>query len=265
MTNPAAPRRLPAYRFLLVNDDGFGAPGIVLLEELVRRFSDDVWVVAPDDERSGAAHSISLTTPLRVRRIDDRRFAIRGTPTDCVLMAVWELMGEGPPIVVLSGINRGANLAEDITYSGTAAPAMEGALLGLRSIALSQVFTIGGEPYWETARAFAPALLERLLTCEWQPGVFVNVNFPDVPPDRVAGIRVTTQGQRLPGSFRPEQRIDARHVPYYWIRLAYREGTLEPGTDLAAVGENSVSITPMQLDLTAHDFHRRLDRLYPPR
>jgi 5'-nucleotidase len=261
MTTKAAPAR-GARRFLLVNDDGFGAPGLVLLEELVRRFSDDVWVVAPDDERSGAAHSVSLTTPVRVRKMGERRYAIKGTPTDCVLMAIWELMGEGPPIVVLSGINRGANLADDITYSGTAGPAMEGALLGLRSIALSQIFTIGGEAYWETARRFAPEVLERLLACEWQPGAFVNVNFPDVPPEGVTGVRVTTHGMRAPGSFRMEQRLDARNVPYYWVRLAYREGEVVPGTDLEAVGANAISITPLQLDLTARDFHRRLEAEY---
>jgi 5'-nucleotidase len=262
MTRSSGPHRAPPQRFLLVNDDGFGAPGLALLEELVRRFSDDVWVVAPDDERSGSAHSVSLTNPVRIRQVSDRRYAIKGTPTDCVLLAVWELMGKGPPIVVLSGVNRGANLADDITYSGTAAPGMEGALLGLRSIALSQVFTIGGEAFWETARKYAPVVLEQLLTCEWEPRTFVNVNFPDVPPQGVTGIQVTTLGQRLPGSFRPEQRLDARHVPYYWIRLAYREGDLVPGTDLAAIRGNAVSITPLHLDMTAHVFHRRLSEVY---
>lgn len=262
MTKPAAPPRIPHQRFLLVNDDGFGAPGLALLEELVRRYSDDVWVIAPDDERSGSAHSISLSTPVRMRQMGERRFALKGTPTDCVLMGIWELMGEGPPITVLSGINRGANLADDLTYSGTAGPAMEGALLGLRSIALSQVFTIGGEAYWETARKFTPPVLERLLTCDWQPGTFVNVNFPDVPPEGVAGVRVTTQGQRAPGSFRLEQRKDARNVPYYWVRLAYREGAVVPGTDLEAIGANAVSVTPLHLDLTARDFHRKLELLY---
>jgi 5'-nucleotidase len=262
MTTKAASAPGGARRFLLVNDDGFGAPGLVLLEELVRRFSDDVWVVAPDDERSGSSHSISLTTPVRIRQMGERRFALKGSPTDCVLMAIWELMGEGPPVVVLSGINRGANLADDITYSGTAGPAMEGALLGLRSIALSQIFTIGGEAYWETARKYVPQVLERLLSCEWQPGTFVNVNFPDVPPEGVTGTRVTTLGMRAPGSFRMERRTDARNVPYYWVRLAYREGERVPGTDLDAAAANAISITPLHLDLTARDFHRRLEDLY---
>jgi 5'-nucleotidase len=262
MPESLAKADLGAFRVLLVNDDGIEATGLKLLEEVVRTFTDDVWVVAPDEEKSGASHSLSLTLPVRVRRVDDRHFAIKGTPTDCALLAIWELMGEQRPIVLLSGINRGANLAEDITYSGTAAAAMEGALLGIRSIALSQVFTLGGEAQWETARRYAAPVLEKLLACDWEPGSFVSVNFPDAPPDQVSGIRVTTQGRRLPGSFRPTKRIDARKFPYYWIELAYQTGELEIGTDLHAIAENAVSITPMQLDLTAHSFRRYLDETF---
>jgi 5'-nucleotidase len=136
---------------------------------------------------------------------------------------------------------------------------MEGALLGVRSIALSQVFKAGGEAHWETARRFAPAVLRQLLTCDWEPGSFVNVNFPDCLPDEVRGVRVTTQGRRLPGSFRPVRRVDERHFPYYWIKLAYQNGELEAGTDLAAIAENAISVTPMQLDLTSNAFRHYLD------
>ena len=262
MADLTPPPRLDQHRVLLVNDDGIDAPGIKLLEELVREIAPDVWVVAPDEERSGSSHSISLTVPVRIRRVDDRHFAIKGTPTDCALLAIWELMKDAPPTVLISGINRGANLAEDITYSGTAAPAMEGAILGVRSIALSQVFTLGGEPHWDTSRRFAPPILRELLQCHWDAGTFVNVNFPDVPPDQVSAVRITTQGQRPPGSFRPERRIDGRHIPYYWIRLAYRDGDIEAGTDLEAMRDKAVSITPMQMDLTAHSFKRSLDQLF---
>lgn len=165
--------------------------------------------------------------------------------------------------MIISGINRGANLAEDITYSGTAAAAMEGALLGVRSIALSQVFTIGKVTHWDTARRYAPAILETLLTCDWEPGSFVNVNFPDAPPDMVSGTRVTTQGRRLPGSFRPVRRVDERDFPYYWIKLSYQTGDLAAGTDLHAIAENAVSITPMHLDLTANSFRRYLNEKIP--
>ena len=199
-----------------------------------------------------------MTVPIRVRKIDARHFAVKGTPTDCALLAIYELMEGIKPTALLSGINRGANLAEDVTYSGTAAAAMEGALLGIRAIALSQVFTIGGQIHWDTARRFAQPVLERLLACEWEPGSFVSVNFPDAPPEAVTDIRVTTQGRRMPGSFIPVRRVDERDFPYYWIKLAYQTGDLEPGSDLHAIADNAVSITPMHLDLTANSFRHYL-------
>lgn len=249
---------MTSHRILIINDDGIEAPGIKLLEELAREISPAVWVVAPDEEKSGFSHSISMTIPIRVRKIDEHHFAVRGTPTDCALLAIHDFLAETKPTVLLSGINRGANLAEDITYSGTAAAAMEGALLGVRAIALSQVFQIGGETQWATARKFAPDVLRRLLACDWQPGSFVNVNFPDCPPDKVTGVAVTTQDKRKPGCFRPVRRVDERGVPYYWIKLAYENGELQEGGDLLAIERNQVSITPMQMDLTAGDFRRYL-------
>ncbi len=252
--------KLGDLRVLIVNDDGVEARGIKLLEEMAREFTDDVWVVAPDEEKSGFSHSISMTVPIRVRKIDERHYAVKGTPTDCALLAIYEFMGDRPPTVLLSGINRGANLAEDITYSGTAAAAMEVALLGIRSIALSQVFAFGGDVHWETARRLAPSILARLLACDWEPGTFVNVNFPDAPPERVTGTRVTAQGRRLPGSFRPVRRVDEREFPYYWIKLTYKIGELEDGTDLRAIADNKVSVTPMHLDFTANEFRHYLAR-----
>jgi 5'-nucleotidase len=250
------------HRILVVNDDGIDAEGIKLLEELAHRWTDDVWVVAPDEEKSGFSHAISMTVPVRMRKIDDRHYAVKGTPTDCALLGIYELMGDLLPTVLLSGVNRGANLAEDVTYSGTAAAAMEGALLGIRSIALSQVFTIGGEVHWATARRFAPAILEKLFACDWQPGSFVNVNFPDAPPDQVTGERVTTQSRRLPGSFKPVRRVDERNFPYYWIKLAYETAELEVGGDLRAIAENAISITPLQMDMTANSFRHYLDQKF---
>jgi 5'-nucleotidase len=260
MAELAPPSKLNKQRILIVNDDGIEGPGIKLLEQLVREITDDVWVVAPDEEKSGFSHSISMTIPIRVRKIDDRHYAVKGTPTDCALLAIYDFMGDEKPTALLSGINRGANLAEDITYSGTAAAAMEGALLGVRSIALSQVFKIGSVVHWATSLRFAPPLLKHLLTCDWEPGSFVNINFPDCPPEAVTETRVTTQGRRLPGSFRPVRRIDERNFPYYWIKLTYQTGSLEAGTDLLAITENAISVTPMQLDLTSNSFRHYLDR-----
>ncbi len=245
------------HRILICNDDGIHADGIRLLEKVARQFTDDIWVVAPDEEKSGASHSISMHVPVRARQVDDRHFAVKGTPTDCALLAIYELMPERPT-VLLSGINRGANLAEDVTYSGTAAAAMEGALLGVPSIALSQVFTPRGTVHWDTAEAYAARLLPVLLETDWQPNTFVNVNFPDCPPGSVTGVRTVTQGQRPPGSFLPDRRVDGRDVPYYWIKLAYTDGNIHPGTDLEAIRDNAVSVCPIQLNMTDHAFRQRL-------
>lgn len=237
-------------RVLIVNDDGIDAPGIVLLEEIVRGITEDVWVIAPDEERSGAGHSLSITYPVRVRQRDARHFAVKGTPTDCALLGVYELLDRKPD-VLLSGINRGPNLAEDITYSGTASAAIEGAMLGIPAIALSQVITYKSEVHWGTSRKYAPQILTRLLAMNWRPGTFVNVNFPNCPPQAVTGVRVTTQGLRPEGSFRPVRRVDERHVPYYWIKIAFPEGGAAAGNDLQAVADHAVSITPLQIDMTA--------------
>lgn len=245
--------QLAGQRILLVNDDGYDAPGIRLLEQVVSAVCDDVWVVAPDEERSGAAHSISLSVPVRVSERAPKRFAIKGTPTDCVLLARYELMREHPPTLVLSGINRGTNLGEDVTYSGTTSAALEAALMGLPAVALSQVFTFGQQPRWATAERYTLAVLEQLLAQSWRPGLYLNVNFPDRAPEDVAGIQVACQGQRPPGAFRPERGIDGRDAPYYWICIHHPKGNNHPDTDLAAAEAGRIAVTPLQADMTAWD------------
>jgi len=253
---------LADYRFLLTNDDGLEAPGIKVLEEVVRQLSDDVWVVAPDSERSGASHSISLHHPIRLRRHSEHSWAVFGTPTDCVLMAFHELMAERRPTFILSGINNGANLGEDVSYSGTCAAAMEGTLLGIRSIALSVVRSLTGTANWDAAQAMLPDLLTRLITNDdWPPGSFLNINFPDAAPAEITGVRVTQQGQRPPGAFSIDARIDARNVPYYWVKISYPEGEKEPDTDLHAIEDKAVSVTPIQLDFTNYAWRGRLKGL----
>lgn len=250
---------LRGHRILLINDDGIHAPGIELLERIVRRHCNDVWVVAPAEERSGASHAISMHDPIRMRQLDDRHFAIKGSPTDCALMGIYEIMPE-PPTLILSGINWGANLAEDLMYSGTAAAAMEGALLGVPSIALSQVHGFG-HVHWDTAETYLERVLEGVLAAGFDKSTFVNVNFPPVAPDQVKGIRVAEMGLRPPGSFKPEARVDARTKPYYWIKIQYTtgaEGASGKGTDLQAIADGEISVTPVQLDWTAHPFKTRL-------
>ncbi|WP_092617483.1 5'/3'-nucleotidase SurE [Roseospirillum parvum] len=240
---------LSRARILVTNDDGINAPGLALLTRLAESLSDDVWVVAPETEQSGTGHSLSLHDPLRFREIEPRRFAVAGTPTDCVLLAVHKLIEGRRPDLVLSGVNRGANLGDDITYSGTVAAAMEGTLLGVRSIALSQIFRYPEPPPFETAEAHGPDLVRRLCAQSWPRNVLVNVNFPNCPPEAVSGLKVTRQGRRKIGEGITE-RTDPRGRPYVWIgpqRSGERHGD---DSDLGVIGRGMISVTPLCVDLT---------------
>src|SRR5512138_2580987 len=192
-------------RILLTNDDGINARGLKLLESVARKLSDDIWIVAPAEEQSGAGHSLTLTQPVRLRKHDERRFSVTGTPTDAVMLALAHVMKDAPPDLVLSGINRGANLAEDVTYSGTVSAAMEGALAGVRSIALSQAYSregMGDTVPFAAAEAWAERVLKPLVEFDMPAGTLVNVNFPALPPEEVQGIRVCRQGIRDYGRLR---------------------------------------------------------------
>lgn len=249
-------------RILLTNDDGIHAEGIASLERIARRFTDDVWVVAPEFDQSGFAHSLSLSDPLRLRRIGEKHYALRGTPTDCVIMGVRKLMPE-PPDLILSGINSGSNIADDVTYSGTVAGAIEGAMLGIRSIALSQAYSVENEervvPY-ETAEALAPELLDKLISMKLPDGVLLNVNFPNCPPEESTGTEVTSQG-RLAHSMWIDERRDGRGLPYFWLRFGRAPEEVTEGTDVHAIRRKKVSVTPLQLDLTAHSLRRELNEV----
>jgi 5'-nucleotidase len=236
-------------RILIANDDGINATGIKTLERIARELSDDVWVVAPELNQSGAAHSLTLTRPLRIRRLGERHLAVDGTPTDCVLLAIQHVIKDRPVDLVLSGINHGSNMAEDVTYSGTVAAAMEATLFHVPAIALSQQAADRKQVRWDTAERFAPDQLRRLLGTGWPPDVLLNINFPDLAPEQVRGWKVARQGQRKLGDDLVE-RVDPRGEPYIWIGML-REST-EPGegTDLAAVAEGHISVTPVHLDMT---------------
>lgn len=236
-------------RILISNDDGIHAPGLQALIKIARQLSSDIWIVAPETEQSGASHSLTLTEPLRLRKISRRKFAVRGTPTDCVMLAMNQVITGKRPDLLLSGVNRGANLGEDVTYSGTIAAAMEGTLLQIPSIALSQVYRSPGHPHWATAEHFAPDLIRRLLKAGWPPDVLININFPDCAHAAVTGIEVTNQGRRDFKNAVIDDRVDARGVPYYWIGFRREIGTPDPKSDLAAVDRLAVSVTPLHLDL----------------
>ena len=239
-------------RILLTNDDGIDAAGLHALREIASKLSDDVWVVAPETNQSGKGHSLSLHEPLRMRRIDERAFAVRGTPTDSVIMGVRHVLKDKTPDLVLSGINRGANMAEDVTYSGTIAGAFEGTILGIRSMALSQAYAIDGVKglKWQTALAHAPGLIRKLLAVEWGPSTVMNINFPDREPDDVVETVVTRQGRRDPGLLNVDERHDTWGNPYYWLAFERRRSSAQEGTDLAAVYAGYISVTPLFLDLT---------------
>ncbi|KRE12438.1 stationary phase survival protein SurE [Bosea sp. Root483D1] len=251
-------------RILVTNDDGIHAEGLGILEQIAAQLSDDVWVVAPETDQSGVAHSLSLSNPLRLRQIEEKRFAVQGTPTDCVIMAVRSVMAEMKPDLVLSGVNRGQNVAEDVTYSGTIAAAMEGTLLGIPSIAVSQAYMAGDRTsiIWDCALQHAPGIIRRLLEEGIPDGILFNLNFPNVAPSEVAGVAVTAQGRRDQELMRLEPRRDGRGNPYYWI--AFQRGKNEPanGTDLRALAENKISVTPLELDLTHEPTMTRFAQLF---
>jgi len=239
-------------RILVSNDDGIHAPGLKAAEKIAKALSDDVWVIAPETEQSGASHSLTLSRPLRVRQISARRFAVDGTPTDCVMMAMLHVMKETPPDLVLSGVNRGSNIADDVTYSGTIAAAMEGTVLGVPSIALSQAFVHDEhvQVKWNCAEHHGPIVIRKLLAAGWPKDVLINVNFPDRNADRVEGVRVTAQGKRDQATLNVDRRIDARGNPYFWIGFKRILSNPPDGTDLRAIYDGYVSVTPLHMNLT---------------
>ena len=258
----AAPRGHSApMRILLTNDDGVNAPGLKVLERIARSLSDDIWVVAPAEEQSGAGHSLTLTVPIRLRKLGERRFCVTGTPTDAVMMALAWLMKETPPDLILSGVNRGANLGEDVTYSGTVSAAMEGALAGVPSIALSQCYAqagMGDRVPFGAAEGWAERVLRPLIAQPMAPRTLVNVNFPALPPEEVRGVRVVRQGLRDYGRLKIDQRTDPRGYNYYWFGLGPMIETPGHQTDLEAIADGYVAVTPLHLDLT---YEVGLDRL----
>jgi len=255
---------LSSARILVTNDDGIHAPGLKTLETIARALSDDVWVVAPEQEQSGAGHSLTLRRPLRERHLSERRFAVDGTPTDCVLLGVHHILGERKPDIVLSGVNRGGNLGEDVTYSGTIAAAMEGALIGLPAIALSQCCEGEHPVKWHTAETHGPGLVRRLAEAGWPMGVLINVNFPDVVAGSVVDTIIAEQGRREAGVRIVEDR-DPRGRPICWIGDYPNHASFEPGTDLWAVREGLIAVTPLHLDLTHGPTRDSLKQAFPDR
>jgi 5'-nucleotidase len=250
-------------RILITNDDGIHAPGLSVLERIAKTLSDDIFVVAPEADQSGVAHSLSINDPLRLRKISSRHFAVKGTPTDCVIMGVRRLLDGVKPDLVLSGVNNGQNVAEDLTYSGTVAGALEGASLGLPSIALSQAYGPVGhdEAFWDCVETHAPDLIRKIIAEGIPQGLIINVNFPACPARAVLGVAVTAQGRRDVQTVTVEERADGRGKAYYWITVARENSTPAHGTDLAALAQNIISVTPLKLDMTDEQALTRFARV----
>jgi 5'-nucleotidase len=252
-------------RILVTNDDGIHSEGLDVCADIGRALSDDVWVVAPEFDQSGVSHSLSLNDPLRLREVGERRFAVKGTPTDCVIMGARHILKDRPPDLVLSGVNRGRNAGEDVIYSGTVAGAVEGTILGIPSFALSQSYMSRSSqpPNWNTAAKFGPDIIRRALDAGIPRDVLININFPNCTPAEVQGIAVAQQGRNKTERLQIDVRQDGRGNAYYWIMYVRQRGQLPvDGTDISALAANRIAVTPLRLDMTDEPFMTQLAELF---
>ena len=239
-------------RILLTNDDGVAAKGMEVLRRIAATLSDDVWVVAPASEQSATSRSVSLHNPVMCRKLEERVYAVTGTPTDSVIVALSDVLADHKPDLILSGVNRGQNLAEDLTFSGTVAAALQGMQMGVPSIALSLAkgFQNAQSLPWETAEHHGPKIVESLLEAGWPEDVVLNVNFPDRAPDAVEGVKVTSQGKRDHHMTGVDSRAHPRGGMYFWLTYGGKLSDPAQGTDLRAIYDGYISITPLHVDLT---------------
>lgn len=250
-------------RILITNDDGIAAPGLEVLTEIAFQIAGptgEVWTVAPAFEQSGVGHCISYTHPMMIMKLDPRRYAAEGSPADCVLAAIYDVLQGVRPDLVLSGVNRGNNSAENVLYSGTIGGAMEAALQGVPAIALSQFMgpaTDALDDPFDAARQHGAAVVRKLLDRGiWTQDdyrVFYNVNFPPVPADRVKGVKVAPQGFRRNTSFSVEPHLSPSGRKFLWIKGGSQQMPTAPGSDAAVNLDGYISVTPLRADLTAHD------------
>jgi 5'-nucleotidase len=249
---------------LITNDDGIDAPGLAALEAVAAMLAREVWVVAPEQDQSGVSHSISLHVPLRVRKRGDRRFSVNGTPADSVFVGYRQVMPV-PPDLLLSGINRGANLGVETVFSGTVGAAMAGLLLGVRSIALSQAFSDRNAVLWDTAQQLAPGVLRRLLRTDWADGACLNVNFPDVPASQAGPLVVTRQGQGMMKAVQLTPRNDPRGFEYSWLNITRSPFSDASDSETEVIAAGGIAVTPLQFERTAEQVRLRLiDELRKP-
>ncbi|MEO0392165.1 MAG: 5'/3'-nucleotidase SurE [Pseudomonadota bacterium] len=251
-------------RILVTNDDGIEAEGLACLARVASALSDDVWICAPANEASGVGHAITLHRPLRIRHLEAQRYTVDGTPTDCVLLAINDLLSDRKPDLVLSGVNHGSNIGDDVTYSGTIGAAMEATLLGVPAVAVSLEIN-DQDPRWDTVEHHAPGVIAAMVNNPWPAATLYNLNFPDQRPDAVKPLRVVPHGTRKLGDDISHHR-DPRGRSYTWIGPARRHA-VESGqdTDVSAIHEGHMTVTPIALDLTNYTAMRGLEeRLAQP-
>ncbi len=237
-------------RILLTNDDGIAAPGLDVLEYIASRLAREVWIVAPEHDQSGVSHSVSLHHPLRVVQHGPRRFGVTGTPGDCAVMAARHLMLDTPPDLLLSGVNRGANLGMETVFSGTVGGAMTGMMLGIPSIAMSQAFRDRANVPWETARAKGAEVVRQLLAIGWNPDTCLNVNFPDTTPDACGPATLCRQGIGLIQGMVVETRTDPRGMTYHWLNFHRGPREQAPESDVDVLRAGRIGVTPIRYDRT---------------
>jgi len=244
-------------RILVTNDDGILAPGLKVLEKIAKKLSKDVWVVAPETNQTAASHSLTVSRPLRLRKVKNRHYSVDGTPTDCVLLALNHLLKDKRPTLVLSGVNYGENLGESITYSGTVAAAMEATLLGVPAVALSQTVQLNVPICWKTAEHFAPAILKQLVEIGWTEDVLININFPDLDPKAVTTIEITQQGRYAQEKYTESngliEKVDPRGDTYFWVGALAKSYLPVADSDISVTYQGGISITPLHLDFTAKE------------
>ncbi|MUG09073.1 5'/3'-nucleotidase SurE [Commensalibacter melissae] len=245
---------------LLTNDDGIDAPGLKILENIASKIAKTIWVIAPERDQSGTAQSISIHHPLRIMKKSNNHFAISGTPGDCVVMGIQEILPQRPDLV-LSGVNRGSNLGIETIFSGTVGAAMTGALLGIPSIALSQNFRDGYPVQWNTAEYFGAKIIEQILEHKKNlKNGCININFPDCQYDEVNTIEYTTQGLGYIENIVPVKRKDLRQNEYFWLNFDRPIKEDKIGTETQAINNKSISITPLTYERTDFDLLNQLKK-----
>ena len=238
--------RLP--RILLTNDDGIDAPGLAVLRQAAQFFSDEIWVIAPESDKSGTSQSITLCEPIYLSKRSPRDWAVRGNPADCVAVAVNHFMKENPPSLILSGVNSGANTGDENCLSGTLGAALMGLMLGVPSIAISQQCEKREDTPWATTRTVLPQLLQHFLTEGWRKETCLSVNIPICPPEEITGLSWARQAQKNIHNFKFTQQTSPRGNLYGWLTIDRAPAVADNDSDIAILSRKKVAVTAIGLD-----------------